>query len=132
MAGDVLVRVLRTRSYLVIASTRADGRPHATPSSFVWLDGKLSLPTEPGTLRARNLSVMPDAALVLSEGEGDSHAAILIAARASLVDAAEALSEPAEAWAEKIGHLPEWATLWLELTPTSVLSFAAPGWRLES
>lgn len=132
MAGSILEQVLQTRSYLVVASTRGDGRPHATPSSFVWLDGELWLPTEPGTVRARNLSVAPDAALVLSEGEADSHAAIVIAARASLVEATQAPPGPAEAWAEKIGHLPEWATLWLELSPASLLSYAAPGWRLES
>ena len=132
MDGYLLEQFLRTRSYLVVATTRGDGRPHATPSSFVWLDGEFWLPTEPHTVRARNLSVAPDAALVLSEGEADSHAAILITARASLVEAAHAPSEAAQAWTEKIGHPPEWATLWIELAPISLLSFEAPGWRLET
>ncbi|MBA2313422.1 MAG: pyridoxamine 5'-phosphate oxidase family protein [Actinobacteria bacterium] len=49
MDGYLLEQVLRTRSYLVVATTRGDGRPHATPSSFIWLDGKIWLPTEPHT-----------------------------------------------------------------------------------
>jgi hypothetical protein len=54
---------------LIIATTRPDGRPHAMPVWFCWLDGRLYFITARTTQKARNLEGQPW--VVAHAGDGD-------------------------------------------------------------
>jgi len=49
-----------------LATTRPDGRPHATAVGIVWHDGDLYFTSGPGTRKAKNLAASP--ACVISVG----------------------------------------------------------------
>jgi hypothetical protein len=90
MGGEQLRRMLERRTYVVVASTRPTQRPHATPAAFIWFDGQLWSPVVAGTARARNVAATPWLSVVLSEGEADQHAAIVLEGPTRVVAAAEA------------------------------------------
>ena len=79
---------LETEKNIWVASVRPDGRPHLAPVWFAWHAGKLYVCTEPGSVKARNISQNPRVALAL---EGGSHPVICegIAAPAPAVGLAE-------------------------------------------
>jgi hypothetical protein len=56
------------RSYWV-ASTRADGRPHAMPVWGLWLDGALWFSSDPESVKGRNLAARPDAVVHLESAD---------------------------------------------------------------
>ena len=56
-----------------IASVRPDGRPHLVPVWFTWVENKIYLCTEPGSVKARNLTSNNLVALAL---EGGTHPVI--------------------------------------------------------
>jgi hypothetical protein len=60
---------LRSGRSLIIASTRPEGRPHAMPVWFLWLDQRLYFMTPSTTQKARNLAREPW--LVAHVGDGD-------------------------------------------------------------
>jgi general stress protein 26 len=124
LSGVALAAYLCRRKYLVVATARADGRPHATMSSFVLWAGAVWLPTEAGTARIRNLTTNPHVALVVTDGEGAEHVAVLIQGPATLLDAPEAPSEISEAWRRKFDHLPEWARVWIRVEIATLFSYA--------
>jgi hypothetical protein len=62
------LRLTGARS-LVLSSTRPDGRPHAMPVWFCWLDDRLYFITAPTTQKARNLA--GQAWAVAHAGDGD-------------------------------------------------------------
>jgi hypothetical protein len=109
--------VLSSGRYAIVSTTRADGRPHAAPTSFSVVDGVLWLPTVAGSVRARNVTRQPWAVLVVAEGVGETHLAVVV-------------EGPVTVSAEPPGGLPrpEWAAEWLALRPERVLSYAAAGW----
>lgn len=109
--------VLAAHRYAVVASSRPSGRPHATPVSYVMHGDEVWLPTVAGSVRARNVASSPWLVLVLTEGEGDSHLAVILEGPASV-----------EASPPEGVERPEWATEWIVLRPSKVLTFAAPGW----
>jgi hypothetical protein len=61
-------RMANARNYWV-ATSRPDGRPHATPVSGVWIDGGFYFGTGPGSRKARNLAKNPH--LVVHSESGD-------------------------------------------------------------
>jgi hypothetical protein len=65
-ATDLRLRVGRS---LIIATTRPDGRPHAMPVWFCWLEGSLYFITSRTTQKARNLA--GQAWVVAHAGDGD-------------------------------------------------------------
>ena len=115
LSGDAIARVLTTRRYAVVASSRPDGRPHATPVSFVLAGTELWLPTVAGARRARNVAANPWLVLVVSEGEGDTHLAVIVEGPASV--------EPGPP--DEAVEVPAWATQWIRLTPQRLLTYAA-------
>jgi nitroimidazol reductase NimA-like FMN-containing flavoprotein (pyridoxamine 5'-phosphate oxidase superfamily) len=129
MSGEQLRLVLERRTYAVVASTRPTQRPHATPAAFVWFDGQLWSPAVAGAVRARNVQATPWLSLVISEGEGDQHAAIVLEGPARVVAAAEAPSALLEAATAKLPTVGQWASVWLVLRPARLLSYADTGWR---
>jgi hypothetical protein len=76
--GAGVAAFLRRRSYAVLATTRADGRPHAAPVSYALADdASLWLPTAAGAVRLGHVARQPWASFALLEGEGDAHVAVL-------------------------------------------------------
>ncbi|MEO6713861.1 MAG: pyridoxamine 5'-phosphate oxidase family protein [Mycobacteriales bacterium] len=123
MSGEQLVAYLDARLYAVVATTRADGRPHAALSAFARVDMQLWLPTVSGSARSRNLARQPALSLVVSDGEGPDHAAVVIDGTADIVPVTGAPAEVDDAYAAKHGSSPEWASEWIVATPTRLFSF---------
>lgn len=130
MSGELLERFLRVRQYIVVATTRRNGTPHAALSSFALADGKVWLPTEAGTARIRNLQRNPHISLVLTEGDDEEHAAVLIDGPITLVPDADAPATARAAWRDKFSHEPGWADLWICVEPRRLFSYAATQWSL--
>jgi hypothetical protein len=130
MTAEQLDRVLGRRFYAVVASTRPDQRAHATPTAFVWHNGEVWMPAVAGAIRARNVGAVPWLSAVITEGEGDGHAVVVLEGPARVVPAAEAPAEDlSRSIAAKSNDFPDWASVWLVLSPARLLSYAAPGWQ---
>ena len=59
---------LETERNIWVASVRPDGRPHLAPVWFAWHAGKLYVCTEPGSVKARNISQNRRVVLALEDG----------------------------------------------------------------
>jgi nitroimidazol reductase NimA-like FMN-containing flavoprotein (pyridoxamine 5'-phosphate oxidase superfamily) len=59
---------LETERNIWVASVRPDGRPHLAPVWFAWHVGKLYVCTEPGSVKARNISQNRRVVLALEDG----------------------------------------------------------------
>ncbi|GAB3808480.1 pyridoxamine 5'-phosphate oxidase family protein [Micromonospora zhanjiangensis] len=105
----------------MLATTRADGRPHAAPTSLVRHDRAIWLPSVAGAVRLANLAVNPWASLVVMRGDGPEHVMALLEGPTTVVDAA---TDDAAAAARRYGREPSWATAWIRLTPRKILSYA--------
>lgn len=72
-----------------MATVRPDGRPHLVPIWYVVDEGRWYLCTNPGSVKARNLSQNPQIALALEDGtnpcivEGEAH---LVSPSTTIVD----------------------------------------------
>jgi PPOX class probable F420-dependent enzyme len=64
----VAERIDSSRSYWV-CTTRADGRPHATPVWGLWHDGAFVFSTSPKSVKARNLARDPRCTVHLESGD---------------------------------------------------------------
>jgi hypothetical protein len=129
MRGEQLDLVLRRRRYAVVASTRANGRPHATPVAFVWHDGEVWLPAVEGAVRVRNVGATPWLSVVITEGDADDHGVVVLEGPARVLPLADAPASLADSIAAKGGEFPDWASVWLVVSPSRLLSYAAPGWK---
>lgn len=76
MDSSQLITFLEGKRYAVLATSRPDGRPHATPISFCVWKGAFWVASVRGA-RVRNLRVKPYAVIVVAEGEGKSHRAVI-------------------------------------------------------
>lgn len=120
LSGPELVGYLDRHSVLLVCSARPDGRPHATPSSYVRQAATFWLPTMANSVRERNVRRQPWLVLVLTEGgaEGTAHTVVIIEGSAAVVrpDAV-----PAEVTAR---FSRSWVSAWLRLDAERVLSYA--------
>jgi nitroimidazol reductase NimA-like FMN-containing flavoprotein (pyridoxamine 5'-phosphate oxidase superfamily) len=121
MTDAELVAFLDSHRYAVVATTRPSGKPHAAMTSYLRAGTIFWLPTMTGTARWRNVAAQPWLSLVVTEGEGDQHAAVTVDGPAATVSLEAAP-------AELLGRLPDtsWVTCWLRLTPARLFSYAAP------
>ena len=119
-----LARYLDRRSYAVVSSARADGRPHAAPSLFYRRGTEFWLPTVTGSVRERNVRAHPWLALTVTEGDDDEHVAVLIEGPAEAVP-------PEAAPADFLSRPGDWARVWLVLRTERILSYAEPGVPLD-
>jgi predicted pyridoxine 5'-phosphate oxidase superfamily flavin-nucleotide-binding protein len=119
-----LARYLDRRSYAVVSSARADGRPHAAPSLFYRRGTEFWLPTVAGSVRERNVRAHPWLALTVTEGDDDKHVAVLIEGPAELV-------APEAAPGEFRARPGDWARVWLLLRAEKILSYAEPAVPLD-
>jgi hypothetical protein len=112
-------------TYAVLATTRPDGRPHAAPVGYVPTDDRIWMASVAGAARVRNLSEQPTATLVVMEGQGDEHVALIIEGTVRRhADPGPVLEDwLREAWAARFGTELNWAGSLIELEPTKVLSY---------
>jgi hypothetical protein len=129
MSGEQLGRVLVKRRYAVVASTRRNRHAHATPSSFVWHEGELWLPSVAGAVRVRNVEAVPWLSVVITEGDAGDHAVITLEGPARTLPIAEAPANLDDSIGLKGGERPDWASVWLVLRPERLFSYASPDWR---
>ena len=81
-----------------------------------------------GTVRTRNIARDPRVSLVITEGEDDEHAVVLVEGDAVLVAEDEEPDGIRRRYEEKVGSAADWVRSWIVVDPTRVLSFAAEGW----
>jgi hypothetical protein len=118
LTGALLTGYLDRRSIGVISSVRPDGRPHSTPGSYIRRAATFWLPTFDATVRERNVSDTPWLVLVVAEGDGSEHIAVIIEGTATVVPAAGVPADVTAAFAKG------WARTWLRLDAERVLSYA--------
>ncbi len=111
---------LRERTYCVVATATARGRAQARPVGFAVVAGAFWLATVDGG-RLRNLRREPWLSLVVSEGEGESHRAVVADGPVTIHE-----SPPEDVlalWEERFGSRAGWAAAWLELRPSRLFSY---------
>lgn len=134
--ADGLAAFLGRRRYGVLATGRADGRPHAAPVAFTVHAGAFWIATVDG-LRLRNLRATPWGSLVVMEGERDEdepvdmgvpHVALTAEGPVVLYEGeamASVFRPLVEPWQRRHGHPPDWAAALVELRPERIFSHAS-------
>ena len=122
--------LLGRHRYCVLATGRADGRPHAAPVAFAVADGAFWFATVAG-LRLRNLRATAWASLVVMEGQADAgadgepHRALTAEGPVTLHEVSAAYARVEPQWLERHGHAPDWAAAFAELRPARLFSYAS-------
>ncbi len=120
LSGAALRGYLDRRVFATASTTRADGRPHAAPTSYVRRGTTFWLPTATATVRARNVDAQPWLVLVVAEGDRAEHVAVIIEGPCAAVATHDVPADVLE-------FAGEWATRWLRLEAQRLLSYAAEG-----
>ena len=127
MDGPRLAAVLDGKRYAVCATARQDGRPQASPVAFIiWNEGFWFASVRGA--RLRNLRSRPYASVVIMEGEGPAHRAVIAEGPAVLheVRTAGPLTEGfRERWMDRHGTVPSWAVALIEIRPDRLFSYDA-------
>jgi pyridoxamine 5'-phosphate oxidase-like protein len=116
--------------YCVLATARVDGRAHAAPVAFAFVDEAFWIATVDG-LRLRNLRANPWASLVVMEGDTDEgedgapHRALTAEGPVALHDVDAVWPRLEAVWLARHAHGPDWATAFVELRPSRVFSYDA-------
>jgi general stress protein 26 len=112
-------------TYAVLATTRPDGRPHASPVGYVPTDDRLWMASVAGAARLKNLREQPTAVIVVMEGVDEEHVALIVEGTVRRHTEPEAILEDwmRDAWRERFGTELTWAGSLIELEPTKVLSY---------
>ena len=108
----------------VLATSRPDGRAHATPVAFSLAEGALGIGSVEGR-RLANLRETPWGSLVIFAGGRGEHRALTVEGPVAIHEGAAfaAVRERRDAeWAERHGQLLDWAAAMLELRPERVFS----------
>jgi Pyridoxamine 5'-phosphate oxidase len=116
-----LVTYLDRRTYAVIGTTRADGRPHASMSMYFRRGATFWLPTVSATVRARNLRKQPWLTLVVPEAEDDDHVTVIVEGPAETLGLEETPGDVRAAFDR------DWVSAWIRLRAERLLSYAAEG-----
>lgn len=115
--------------YGVLATSRPDGRAHATPVAFSLAERAFWIGSVEGR-RLANLRALPWASLVVFDGGRGEHRALTAEGTVALHEGpafAEARRRLDSAWAARHGHPPDWAAVLLELRPERVFSHGPRG-----
>ena len=119
LVGEALLNYLDSRVFAVVASTRPDGRPHATLSSYARRGITIWLPTAAGAVRQANLRTQPWVVLVASEGDRDEHVAVIVEGPGAAVS-------PSEVPSDVVATAPDAGiSMWLRMDAQRLLSYAA-------
>jgi Pyridoxamine 5'-phosphate oxidase len=119
--GPRLAEYLDRRAFAVIGSRRPDGRPHAAMSAYVRRGTTFWLPTVAGSVRERNVRGEPWLTMTVTEGDHDTHIAVLVEGPADVVPVSEV---PADVRAVMTG---DWISAWIRIQAGRLLSYAAEG-----
>lgn len=126
---DGLRALIHDVHYGVLATSRPDGRAHATPVAFSLAEGALWIGSVEGR-RLANLRETPWGSLVVFTGGRGEHRALTIEGSVAIHEGAAfaAVRERRDGeWAERHGHPPDWAAAMLELRPERVFSHGPQG-----
>lgn len=127
MDAPRLAAFLDGRRYAVCATSRMDGRPQASPVAFLIWNGAFWFASVRGA-RLRNLRARPYASVVIMDGEGPAHRAVIAEGPALLHEVRSADPLPEEfrqRWIERHGALPSWAAALIEIRPDRLFSYDA-------
>ena len=118
LSAAQLASYLGRRTFAVVGSVRADGRPHAAMSVYVRRGVTFWLPTMAGSVRERNLRGTPWLTMVIAEGDHPVHIAVLIEGPAEVVAPPEV---PADV---RAAVTADGVSAWIRLTAERPLSYA--------
>jgi hypothetical protein len=121
MNVEALQSFLEPTRYAMLATTRPDRRPLATPIAFLVRHGSFWLALTEG-VHSRNLQSLPYASLVLMRGEGSDHKALMTEGWVTLHEMSEGI---ARQWTRRQGSPPTWASVAAEVRPERLLTYAA-------
>lgn len=127
MDGPRLAAFLDGRRYAVCATSRTDGRPQASPVAFITWTGAFWFASVRGA-RLRNLRGRPYASVVIMDGEGPTHRAVIAEGPAVLHEVRSADPLPEEfrqRWMDRHGSVPTWAAALIEIRPARLFSYDA-------
>jgi general stress protein 26 len=113
-----LASYLDRRTFAVVGSARADGRPHAAMSVYVRRGTIFWLPTMAGSVRERNLRATPWLTMVIAEGDHPVHIAVITEGTAEVVAPS---AVPADV---RAAVTADWVSAWIRLTAERLLSYA--------
>ncbi len=122
-----LAAFLGSRRYAVLATSRPDGRAQAAPIAFTVWDCAFWMASARGA-RTRNLRVHPYGSIVIMEGEDKAHRAVIAEGQVMTYEKPDLGARREELWAvwqARHRHLPDWATLLIELRPERFFSYDA-------
>jgi len=118
LSAAQLVSYLDRRTFAVVGSARADGRPHAAMSVYVRRGVTFWLPTMAGSVRERNLRGTPWLTMVIAEGDHPVHIAVLIEGPAEVVEPPQVPGDV------RAAATSDWVSTWIRLTAERLLSYA--------
>jgi nitroimidazol reductase NimA-like FMN-containing flavoprotein (pyridoxamine 5'-phosphate oxidase superfamily) len=124
MTPAQLAAFLGERRYCVLATTTARDRAQARPVAFTVAAATFWFATVAGA-RLRNVRRTPWASLVVADGEGDSHRAVIADGPAAIA------KQPPESllalWEARHGSRAAWASAWFTVEPERLFSYRAAG-----
>ena len=130
MDSNELKEFLSKKIYAVLATTRPDGRAHATPIAFFFWNNSFWIASVEGT-RLRNLRKNPWASIVIFEGEPPKkHQAVMaegqvIIHEGDMMREILSVQEFSDLATKKYGRAPDWASAFVELEPKRIFSYDA-------
>lgn len=119
LTPDQLARYLDRREYAVLGTTRPDGRPHASMTTFYVRGTSFWLPTLAKAVRVRNLRSCAWMTLVIDEADDEDHIAVIAEGPAEVFEPQD-VPEDVRAL-----NTMDWVGCWIELRAERVLSYAA-------
>jgi nitroimidazol reductase NimA-like FMN-containing flavoprotein (pyridoxamine 5'-phosphate oxidase superfamily) len=122
MGAAELQAFLEERTYCVLATTSAGGRPQARPVAFTVFDDAFWFATVAGG-RLRNVRRTPWVSMVISDGERNEHR--MVAADGPVTLHASPPAGLLEVWERRMGSRPAWAFAWIELRPARLYSYTS-------
>lgn len=117
-----LAAFLARKDYAVLATAGRDGRPQAAPIAYFVQAGAFWVATVAGA-RLRNPRANLYASLVIAEGDRGHHRAVRVEGPVVVHEGA-GLESPRQAWQQRHGSDPTWATAFIELRPRVLFSYA--------
>lgn len=122
MDAGTLQSFLHERRYCVLATATARRHAVARPLAFTVFGTSFWFATVTGS-RLRNLELTPWASVVVADGEGADHRCVAADGEAAIVRPPP--EELLDAWKARHGSRAEWASAWIDLRPSRLLSYAA-------
>jgi len=119
MDATAIREFLDGHRHATVATTRPNGRPQASPLSFVVHEASFWFAISEGQ-RLRNLEHVPYLALVISD-DGDAGHRLFIAEGPTTLHPVTA--DAARAWADRHGREPSWASALIEVAPERLFTY---------